>query len=783
MLNRLKRTKAACTSEDARFLLLLCLGREPYLPAELETYTDQSFFGALKRILKSAAFSHSLFDPFVLGKKPMQVVFSTEQSAIVQNGLSLHFRSKQRLEAGDQWLKILSAALTTDRLQKAFLSAQGEQGADRLQFLQTQLKRSSSTSAPHVFGAVHQTAGRTVRGFAAMDGSQTPLILDFFLDGQPAGTATADQIDREASEKHLISVDVAFNHTLEISSREGLADACLLMFERDSGAMVCPPKNLVLDVRAAAQTMARTVHELDQLQSAHEDGDNSLVSQQLTRLQERLPSLEQYCSLRLEDYSLYRDIYRTRKPQNTDALNLSVLVTIGKGDPAATARTRHSLDQQSYQYFTVIEETAPHDVSGFDLLVSLNAGDMLDQHALAWFASSAERNPSAMIMRAGYNHYSADGNLPDPVFISEFDPLILAQKRDYACAFATRTRSIDANLLSGSPELLWDKIFAQHGTDAFVTINEILLSVPPSRDNLNIKPLELPEPDMSGKLAIIIPTKDRLDILKPCVESLLRTITAKNPTEIIIVDNASNDPATIEWLSLIQTQYSSSVRVISYDAPFNWADINNKAVASSDANYLLFLNNDTEAIQDGWDLTLRQLLAMDGVGVIGAKLLYNNDTVQHAGVVLNDNSLAIHEGAGLPATASGYDGRLMLTRQCEAVTGAFLACSRKTFQLVGGFDAENFPVTFNDIDFCLKVTAADQRVIYSPLITFYHLESVSRGYDGASPEKATRAKAEHDRLRNKWALHINSDRWYPAGLKAAGNLGDVMIKPPSVDRP
>ncbi len=778
MLTSFKKKKAACTVEDARFLLLLCLGREPFLAAELETYTDQSFYGALKRILQSPAFSHSLFDPFVLSKSPMRIALSATQGAVLQAGLRRHFGLRCPVNAGDGWLKILTAALSSERMQKAFLAVHD---ADRLQYLQTRLTSLDIGTTKPIFGALHQSAGHSVRGFAAIDGNQKPLTLDFFLNGQPAGTTTADLISREISEKYETNGNIAFAHTLETTNTEGLTDACLLVFERDTGAMICPPKNLVLDVQAAAQTMARIALELDLLRSACGQGGAPDVTQQLSRLEQRLPSLEQYALLRIEDYPLYKKIYRTCKAPHQHELDLSILVTVAAGDAEPTARTRRSINAQSYRQFTVTEETGPLDVSAFDLLVRLNPGELLDENALSWIAATANSNPSASIIRAGNDHCDTSGNFSFPVFINDFDPLILQQKHRYARCFATRPGAADTDSLWGPPEKLWQNILTQHGRDVFVSIDEILFSLPIADNDHNIEDLNLAEPNAAKTLAIIIPTKDRLDILKPCVESLLATITAKDTAEIIIVDNASKDAATTEWLSKIQAEKSVPVRVINYDEPFNWSAINNLAAVTSDADYFLFLNNDTLAIDNGWDLVLRQLLEMRDTGVIGARLLFEDDTVQHAGVVLNNNSLAVHEGAGLAATERGYDDRLLLTRQCEAVTGAFLACSRTTFQDVSGFDAENFSVTFNDIDFCLKVANAGKRILYSPMITFYHLESLTRGYDGANADKAARAKAEHDKLRDKWAAQVSFDRWYPKRLKVAGNCGDVMIVPPTLD--
>lgn len=783
MLNSLKKNKAACTHDDARFLLLICLGREPYMPAELDTYEDQSFFGALKRILRSAAFSHSLFDPFVLEKKPMQISFSDQQRAVIQQGLSKHLDLKKKFGTNDTWLQILAAALKTTRMQKAFLSVRD---ADQLQYLQTQLDTCLQQPTPSIIGAVYQTSGKNIRGFAAREDQQTPLVLEFFIDGQPAGTTIADQVNREISEKHDLEPNTAFSHTLISSDSAGISERNLLVFDLETGTMVCPPKNLVLDVRAAVQLTARVRKLLDELCAANRSGEADMLSADLATLKQHMPTLEQYAALRLEDYSLYRDLYRTPAPPKTDGLDLKILVVIAASDKTVcerTKQTKQSLERQSYQCFSISKGNVPADVSGFDLLIQLNPGDILGEHALGWFATAAAQNPDAVIIRVGHDHYSMTKNgevhFENPVLISQFDPLILHQHPKYARAFSVNLNTVAQSNFEAEAHDLWQDIVDQCGSKAFVDIDEILLSLPTDETQAAPKPLVLPTPDTAKRLTIIIPTKDKLEVLQPCVESLLKTIEAKDTTEILIVDNASEKAETRVWLSEIQREKALAVRVQKYGAPFNWADINNQAAAQSDADYYLFLNNDTLATEQGWDIPLRQLLAMDNVGVVGAKLLFDDDTIQHAGVVLNDNNLAIHEGAGLPSSSAGYAGRLSLTRQCEAVTGAFLACSRQTFESLKGFDAESFPVTFNDIDFCLKASDAGQRVIYSPMVTFYHLESISRGYDGATTEKAQRAKAEHDKLRRKWPNRIQKDRWFPGRLTAAGAQGDIMIKAPT----
>jgi GT2 family glycosyltransferase len=267
------------------------------------------------------------------------------------------------------------------------------------------------------------------------------------------------------------------------------------------------------------------------------------------------------------------------------------------------------------------------------------------------------------------------------------------------------------------------------------------------------------------KLAIIIPSKNALDLIRPCTESLIATVTATDQIEIIIMDNGSDDAVTLDWLKAIDNH--PMVKVIRHDHPFNWAEINNNAVDHTDAKHLLFLNNDTLALEQGWDMVLRSLLRRSEIGAVGARLLYEDGTIQHGGVLLYDTSVAVHEAAGQTCDNPHYMFRSALPHHTSAVTGAFLACTKENFAQVHGFD-EQFRIIFNDIDFCLKLRAQGLKILYSPDITFNHLESKSRGYDHQDSEKARRAKAESNKMKEKWGDTLKEDPYYPAIFARSG---------------
>ncbi len=262
------------------------------------------------------------------------------------------------------------------------------------------------------------------------------------------------------------------------------------------------------------------------------------------------------------------------------------------------------------------------------------------------------------------------------------------------------------------------------------------------------------------KAAVIIPTRDRLDLIGPCVASLV-ALSAQNRVEleIIVVDNGGALEAGRAFLGALAG--SSRIRVISDEAAFNWGALNNNAARLTDAQVLIFQNDDTVMLsRDGLDELCDQAMRPD-VGVVGARLLFEDGTIQHAGVVLGGvNGVAYHEGLGAPGDDAGYLGRHALLHRTSAVTGACLATRSDVFRRLGGFDEHAFAVEAGDIDYCLRVQELGLAVLYDPFVTLYHFESKTRGQTGADPKKVERAERELDRLRQRWGERLTRDPWY-----------------------
>jgi GT2 family glycosyltransferase len=219
-------------------------------------------------------------------------------------------------------------------------------------------------------------------------------------------------------------------------------------------------------------------------------------------------------------------------------------------------------------------------------------------------------------------------------------------------------------------------------------------------------------------ISIIIPIRDRVDLLKRCLESIEAKTTYRH-YEIIVLDNQSEEPETLAYLAGLPHT------VIPVPGLFNYSHLNNVGAAHARGEFLLFLNNDTEVIAEEWLEALLEHAQRKEVGAVGARLLFPNDTIQHAGVILGHGGFANNAFWGESAASPGYCCLSHVVRNCSAVTGACMMTRRAVFDEVGGFD-ENLAVAFGDVDLCLRMREKGYTVVYTPYATLYHLESATR---------------------------------------------------------
>lgn len=279
-------------------------------------------------------------------------------------------------------------------------------------------------------------------------------------------------------------------------------------------------------------------------------------------------------------------------------------------------------------------------------------------------------------------------------------------------------------------------------------------------------------PSPVPKVSLIVPTRDKLDLLRVCVSSILE-ITAYDNYEIVIVDNGSEEQATLDYFASIVSD--ERVRVLPYPYPFNYSAINNYAVEHTDASIVGLVNNDIEAISSGWLDEMVSQAVRPGIGAVGALLYYPDDTVQHGGVVTGIGGVAGHVHHGLPRGSSGYFSRMALVQNLSCVTAACLVIRRDVFLEVGGLD-EGLRVAFNDVDFCLRVRKAGYRNLWTPFAELYHHESASRGYED-TPEKVARFQSECNFMFERWGESLDYDPAYNPNLTLTAAAYQLAFPP------
>ena len=267
--------------------------------------------------------------------------------------------------------------------------------------------------------------------------------------------------------------------------------------------------------------------------------------------------------------------------------------------------------------------------------------------------------------------------------------------------------------------------------------------------------------DHDPLISIIIPNKDHVDDLKRCMDSIDQKSTYKN-YEYIIVENNSTDDATFQYYKKLEAE-NPKVHVVYWDKEFNYSAINNYGAAFAKGEYLLLLNNDTEIINEDCLEELLGYCMRSDVGAVGARMYYEDDTIQHAGVVIGFGGIAGHCFVLQPRGTTGYCHRIICAQDYSAVTAACMMVKKSAFDAVNGL-SEDLAVAFNDIDFCMKLRQAGYLIVYNPYAELYHYESKSRGLED-TPEKVARFNREIATFEKKWPEILkNGDPYYNPNL-------------------
>ncbi|MDY4597738.1 glycosyltransferase family 2 protein [Faecalimonas umbilicata] len=260
-------------------------------------------------------------------------------------------------------------------------------------------------------------------------------------------------------------------------------------------------------------------------------------------------------------------------------------------------------------------------------------------------------------------------------------------------------------------------------------------------------------------VSIIIPNKDQSEALKKCLDSIREKTSYRN-YEIIIVENNSEEPETFAFYKKIAGE---KIKVVTWEGEFNYSAINNFGVRHARGDYLLLLNNDVEIINGDWLTEMLSHCQRKEVGIVGAKLYYPDNTIQHAGIIIGIGGVAGSVFVGLPRAFSGYLHKASIQLDLSAVTAACMLVKRSVFEQVGGLE-EKLKVAFNDVDFCLRVREKGYLVVYDPYAELYHYESKTRGAEDTK-EKIRRFQTEIEYMRSHWiGLLKKGDPYYNCNL-------------------
>lgn len=301
----------------------------------------------------------------------------------------------------------------------------------------------------------------------------------------------------------------------------------------------------------------------------------------------------------------------------------------------------------------------------------------------------------------------------------------------------------------------WDRVEASSILHAHLAASgESGIEIQPARLNHLFNRVLFPLPSLAPMVSIIVPTKDQPELLVTCMTGILNG--TKYPSfEVVIVDNGSTNEKALEFLDAVRED--PRVRVLKDDGPFNFSRLNNEAAKYSRGEILLLLNNDTQILHDDWLVEMVSLACRQDVGVVGARLIYPDLRIQHVGVCLDKGPGTIHYMRFASPDDTGCCGELAVLRSTWAVTAACLAIRREVFLGVGGFDEENFGVSFNDVDLCIRVANTGLRILCTPNAELIHLESYSRGAD----VNAAQLAQDYQDLSRLWSIHKHAYRTDP----------------------
>lgn len=443
------------------------------------------------------------------------------------------------------------------------------------------------------------------------------------------------------------------------------------------------------------------------------------------------------------------------------------------------------------------------EISTGEFIALLDHDDLLTPDALYENVLALNKNPDIDFIYSDEDKIDENGMLSDPHFKPDWCPNNL-QSRNYICHFSVIKSSLvkevggfrlgyegsqdfdlflriteKTNKIHHIPKILYHwrmhkASTAQNIESKPYTINAGIKALEDSliRKNLTGKVSQIAalpgyyqiryDIKEKKKVSIIIPSKNLADITEVCINSIFK-FTSYPDYEIILINNNSDEDSFFNMVKRWEEKEPNRFRCINDNGNFNFSRLMNTAAKECSGDYLLLLNNDTEVTHADWMTAMVEYAQLENTGVVGVKLLYHNDTVQHAGVIIGMGGVAGHAFTAQSTDASGYFWYIQSPSNFSALTAACLMVTKEKFDLVGGFN-EELSIEYNDIDFCLKLREKGFDNIYLPHVTLYHYESISRGHPHRSKESYNKHIKEVGIFKSKWQKYIDHDPCYSPHL-------------------
>lgn len=464
------------------------------------------------------------------------------------------------------------------------------------------------------------------------------------------------------------------------------------------------------------------------------------------------------------------------------APHIRVIVhAVGEASAVPLDETIASLDRQTYPNWSLVlvgTEMAYHGhripvrvegdtragllwegLAASDIVMPVAAGDVVADYAMATLVEFASGRPDCSMFYADEDSIDARRRYVVPEFKPDWSP-IFQQARPYVGrAVYFRRQALEGHAHVQSAVLLrlyaLDALFAAESRPVG-HVRRVLLTKPWKRVEARAPAISGSPPSGPAEATLIIPTRDRADLLAACLSGLDKT--KPRDFDLVIVDNGSRQRTTRDLLGRIGLR--SWVRVLDVAGPFNFSTLCNRAAEIAKGRVLVFLNNDTVPMTPDWLAALTSWAVRPDVGAVGAKLVYPSGRLQHAGLVLGHGGYAAHIGIGEEPPHRGYLDRFTVPHEVSAVTGACLAVEKSKFEAIGGFDAERYPVELGDVDLCLRLSQRGWKTVFTPDAVLMHHESATRGRANV----AKRYAKERRHFRESWGDAVLDDPFFHPAL-------------------